>query len=253
MRTHRWALAFALLLLATAASAAAEPVRVLAAFTLKPALDAIAQDYRRAGGETVLVYGPSPALAQQIENGAPADVFFSADPAWTDELAKHRLVDPGGVAELIGNRLVLVARKGTVPPVAITQDLPLAKLIGNGPITMCDPDSHPAGKMAKASLTSLGLWKSVAGKVARAENPLLAVKMVARGDAPFAIVFATDAMAEDGVGIVGTFPDDSHPPIRYPAAVVATSRNPDATKFFAYLKSESATDEFRRFGYLVLR
>jgi molybdate transport system substrate-binding protein len=117
---------------------------------------------------------------------------------------------------------------------------------------MCDPDSHPAGRMAKASLSSLGLWDSVEKKVARAENPLLAVKMVARGDAPYAVAFATDAMTDPGVGIVATFPDDSHPPIRYPVAILAKSANPDAARLLDYLKSDAATAIFREQGYVTL-
>jgi molybdate transport system substrate-binding protein len=116
---------------------------------------------------------------------------------------------------------------------------------------MCDPDSHPAGRMAKASLTSLGIWDAVSPKTARAENPLLAVKMVARGDVPYAVVFSTDAMTDSGVAIVATFPDDSHSPIRYPVAILTKSTNPDAAKFLDYLKSPSATDIFKRFGYVT--
>lgn len=242
----RRALWGALLLLAVVSPAAgAEPVRVLAAFTLKPALDAIAADYRKTGGDVALVYGPSPGLAQQIENGAPGDLFFSADPMWTDELMRHRLIKPGTLTDLIGNHLVLIAWNGS-PPVDLKS---LPQSVGAGPIAMCDPDSHPAGRMAKASLTELGLWDAVAQKVARAENPLLAVKMVARGDAPYAAVFATDALTDPGVAIVATFPDDSHPPIRYPVAILAKSANPEAARFLDYLKSAAAADMFRRFGY----
>jgi molybdate transport system substrate-binding protein len=118
---------------------------------------------------------------------------------------------------------------------------------------MCDPDSHPAGRMAKASLSSLGLWNAVARKVASAENPLLAVKMVARGDAPHAVVFTTDALTDPGVSIVATFPDDSHPPIRYPVAILAKSGNPEAARFLDYSKSDPATETFRRLGYEILR
>jgi len=233
---------------AVAGPAAAEPVRVLAAFTLKPALDEIADGYRKAGGEVVPVYGPSPGLAQQVENGIAADLFFSADPMWTDELARHKLIKAGTVIDLVGNHLVLIGKKGTPP----TDIRALAQSIGAGPLAMCDPDSHPAGRMAKASLTALGLWNSVAPKVARAENPLLAVKMVARGDAPYAVVFTTDAMTDPGVDIVATFSDDSHPPIRYPVAILAKSVNPDAVRFLDYLKSPPAIETFKRFGYVTL-
>jgi molybdate transport system substrate-binding protein len=245
-------LAGLLLLLLAAPAHAAEPVRVLAAFTLKPVLDAIAQDYGAKGGEVTLVYGPSPGLAQQIENGAPGDLFFSADPMWTDELKKHGLIKPGTITNLVGNQLVLIAGKSQAPLVTNTSELPLARMIGAGPVAMCDPDSHPAGRMAKASLTSLGLWDGIAPKVARAENPLLAVTMVARGDAPYAIVFTTDAMTDPGVDIVMTFPDDSHPPIRYPVAILAKSTNPDAAVFLDMLKSSAATALFKRFGYVTL-
>jgi molybdate transport system substrate-binding protein len=127
----------------------------------------------------------------------------------------------------------------------------LPQSVGAGPIAMCDPDGHPAGRMAKASLSKLGLWDAVAKKVASAENPLLAVKMVARGDAPYAVVFTTDAMTDPGVEIAATFPDDSHPPIRYPVAILSNSNNPDAAKFLDYLKSPAATAVFARFGYVT--
>jgi molybdate transport system substrate-binding protein len=116
---------------------------------------------------------------------------------------------------------------------------------------MCDPDSHPAGRMAKASLTAIGLWDSVEKKIARAENPLLAVKMVARGDAPYAVVFTTDAMTDPGVDIIATFPDDSHPPIRYPVAILANSDNPDSARFFDYLLGPAAIETFKRLGYVT--
>jgi molybdate transport system substrate-binding protein len=127
------------------------------------------------------------------------------------------------------------------------------RLIGVGPVAMCDPDSHPAGRMAKASLTAMGIWDNIAPKVARAENPLLAVKMVARGDAPYAVVFTTDAMSDPGVDIVMTFPDDSHPPIRYPVALLAKSSNPGAPRFLDYLQSLASTDIFKRLGYIIVR
>jgi molybdate transport system substrate-binding protein len=221
---------------------------VLAAFTLKPALDAIVSDYRKGGSEVVMVYGPSPGLAQQVENGVPGDLFFSADPMWVDELVQRQLIKPGTVTELVSNHLVLIATKGTQP--AEIKALP--QVIGAGSLVMCDPDGHPAGRMAKASLTTLGLWDSVAKKVASAENPLLAVKMVARGDAPYAVVFTTDAMTDPGVDVVATFPDDSHPPIRYPVAILAKSANPDAARFLDYLKAPPATLTFKRLGYVTL-
>jgi len=240
----------ALLLLVATPALTAEPVRVLAAFTLKPALDEIAEGYRKGGGEVVLVYGPSPGLAQQIENGATGDIFFSADPMWTDELVQHQLIQRGAVTDLISNHLVLIAKKGA-PPAALNGGIALIQLLGPGPLAMCDPDSHPAGRMAKASLTAIGLWDSVEKKIARAENPLLAVKMVARGDAPYAVVFTTDAKTDPGIDIIATFPDDSHPPIRYPVAILANSANPDAARFFDYLLGPAAIETFKRLGYVT--
>ena len=229
---------------------AADPVRVLAAVTLKPALDAIAEQYR--GAEVLLVYGPSPTLAKQIENGVPADIFFSADTIWMDELTQHHLIKTETSIDLAGNHLVLIARKGSSRRVTIAPDFPLAKFVGAGPLAMCDPDSHPAGRYGKASLVNLGLWQSVENKIARAENPLLAVKMVARGDVPLAIVFATDAATDAEVEVVGTFPDDTHPKIVYPIAVLTQSHNPDAIRFLDYLKSAAAIAMFQKFGYVTL-
>jgi molybdate transport system substrate-binding protein len=242
-----WAFVAVAVIFLPSAACAAEPVRVLAAFTLKPALDEIAEGYRKGGGDVVLVYGPSPGLAQQVENGIAADLFLSADPMWTDELAQHQLIRTGTVTDLVGNHLVLIGKKGA-PPAEIGS---LAQLIGAGPLVMCDPDSHPAGRMAKASLTSLGIWDAVTAKTARAENPLLAVKMVARGDAPYAVVFTTDAMTDPGVDIVATFPDDSHPPIRYPVALLAKSANTDAGRFLDYLIGPVAMEVFNRLGYVT--
>ncbi|MBV9828943.1 MAG: molybdate ABC transporter substrate-binding protein [Alphaproteobacteria bacterium] len=149
-----------MLLLTAAMPCIAAELRVLAAFTLKPALDAAAQQYRQGGGEVTLVYGPTPSLAQQIENDAPADLFFSADPMWMDELAGKNLLRAGSVTGLVGTRLVLIARK----------DSAANPVLGDTQLAMCDPDSHPLGRCAKASLTALGLWAKTQTKVVRAEN-----------------------------------------------------------------------------------
>jgi len=244
-------LVWTLLLAMSAIPCAAEPVRVLAAVTLKPALDAVADKYGR--DEVLLIYGPSPTLAKQIEDGVAADLFFSADTIWMDELAKHNLIKPETVSELVGTSLVLIARKGSAQKAAIGPGFPLARLVGTGPLAMCDPDSHPAGRYGKASLVNLGLWQSIESKIARAENPLLAVKMVARGDAPVAIVFAPDAATDPEVEIIATFPDDTHPPIRYPVALLAHSHNAEAPRFLDYLKSPDAIAVFHQQGYTTGR
>jgi len=152
-------LAALLVLVAAAVPCRAEPVRVLAAVTLKPALDAIVKGYR--GGDVELVYGPSQSLAKQVENGLPADLFFSADPKWINELAARNLLKPETVTNLVGNRLVLVGRRGSREPVGIAPGFPLSRLVGAGPLAMCDPDTHPAGRDGKASLVKLGVWQSV--------------------------------------------------------------------------------------------
>jgi molybdate transport system substrate-binding protein len=242
----------ALLLAPASVRAQPEPLHLFAAATLKTALDAIAADWQRGGGApVVLVYGPTPALAKQIENGAPADLFFSADAEWMDYLAQHKLIQAGTRVDLLSNRLVLIAGQDAPPVAPIGPGFPLATLVGAGPLAMCNPMHHPAGRYGRISLERLGLWASVADKVAIAEDVRVAVSMVGRGDAPLAVVFATDAADDPRVRIIGNFPDESHPPIVYPVAIVATSRQPDATRLLDYLKSPAATAVFERLGYLI--
>jgi molybdate transport system substrate-binding protein len=234
------------------ARAQSEPIRLFAAATLKTALDAIAEDWRRGGGAPVtLVYGPTPALAKQIENGAPADLYFSADAEWMDYLAQRQLIRAATRVDLLSNRLVLIAGKDALPAPPIGPGFPLAALVGAGPLAMCNPMHHPAGRYGRISLERLGLWSSVSDKVAIAEDVRVAVTMVGRGDAPLAVVFATDAADEPLVRVIGAFPDESHPPIVYPIAVVAASQHPDATRLLGYLKSPAASAVFERLGYLA--
>jgi molybdate transport system substrate-binding protein len=246
------ALLAALLLAPLPARAQAEPIRLFAAATLKTALDAIAADWQRGGGApVVLVYGPTPALAKQIENGAPADIYFSADAEWMDYLAQRNLVRAATRVDLLSNRLVLIAGKDAPPAPPIGPGFPLAALVGAGPLAMCNPMHHPAGRYGRISLERLGLWSSVADKVAIAEDVRVAVTMVGRGDAPLAIVFATDAADDPRVRVVGSFPDESHPPIVYPVAIVASSRQPDTARLLDYLKAPAAAAAFERLGYLM--
>jgi molybdate transport system substrate-binding protein len=241
-----------LLLSPAAAFAQPEPLHLFAAATLKTALDEIVVDWQRGGGAPiVLVYGPTPALAKQIENGAPADLYFSADAEWMDYLAQRKLMRAGTRIDLLNNRLVLIAGRDAAPVAPIGPGFPLATLVGAGPLAMCNPMHHPAGRYGRISLERLGLWSSVADKVAIAEDVRVAVTMVGRGDAPLAIVFATDAADDPRVRIIGSFPDESHPPIVYPVAIVAASRQPDATRLLDYLKSPAATAVFERLGYLM--
>jgi molybdate transport system substrate-binding protein len=235
------------------APAATARLLVFAAASLKNAIDEIAQDYRNQGkGEIVVSYGASPALARQIEAGAPADIFISADLDWMDYLAGKQLIKPATRSNLLSNAIVLIAPTGSTLSLAIGPNFPLAESLGNGRLAMADPASVPAGKYGKASLETLGVWASVAAKVAPAENVRAALLLVARGETPLGIVYRTDAAAEPGVRVVGTFPEESHPPIVYPVAVTASSSDPAAADFVAYLRSPPAKAAFTKQGFTVL-
>jgi molybdate transport system substrate-binding protein len=238
----------------TAAPAqAAEKVTVFAAASLKNALDDITAAWgQETGKEATISYAASSALAKQIESGAPADIFISADLDWMDYLAKKHLVKEDTRKNLLGNRIVLVASKDKTEPVDIKNGFELAKLLGDGRLAMGAVDSVPAGKYGKAALESLGVWSSVESKVAGAESVRAALLLVSRGEAPYGIVYQTDAAADKEVTIVGTFPEDSHKPIIYPIAILAESRNADAVSLFDYIKSEKAVPFFEKQGFTVL-
>src|SRR5688572_17413163 len=220
---------------------AAGPV-VLAASSLQGALEEVGEEWTTEGHVAPLLsFAASSALARQVEQGAPADLFVSADEEWMDTLAGQDLLRAGSRTDLLGNRLVLVTRKGgTVRRLA---DL------GDGRLALADPAAVPAGKYARAALEALGQWQAVEGKVVPAENVRAALALVERGEAALGIVYATDALAADGVEVVETFPETSHPPIRYPAVVLAASRHPDAAGFRAFLASDEAWRIFARHGF----
>jgi molybdate transport system substrate-binding protein len=248
--------ALALVLLAVAAAmtaplAAGAGVTVFAAASLKDALDAAGQQYRQRHGEDArMVYAASSALAKQIENGAPADVFISADLDWMDYLARRHLLRPGSRVDLLRNEIVLVAPGSSSVKADIRPGFPLATLLGRGRLAIADPDSVPAGRYAKASLQKLGVWASVSSRLARAENVRAALAFVSRGEAPLGIVYRTDAAADPGVHVVGVFPSDTHPPIVYPAAVLAASRAADAARFLDFFRSPAAGAIFRQYGFM---
>lgn len=246
----RWIAAiFAASLMATAAYAA--PVTVFAAASLKNALDEVGAEYAKGGGEARFSYAASSAIARQIEQGAPADVYISADSDWMNYLAERRLIVPASRRDLLTNKLALIAPADSKVAIKVGRGMPLAKTLGDGRLAVAGPDV-PAGKYAKASLTNLGVWDSVSGKLAQAENVRSALQYVARGESPLGIVYDTDAKVEPKVRIVGLFPDNTHPPIVYPAAVVASSQNPDAAKFLAYMSGPKAAAIFRKYGFVVL-
>jgi molybdate transport system substrate-binding protein len=197
-------------------------------------------------------YAASSALAKQIENGAPADIFISADLDWMDDAQKKKAIKPDTRANLFGNVLVLVEPADSARTIEIKPGFPLAALLGDGRLAMANPDSVPAGKYGKAALQKLGVWESVENKVASAEDVRAALLFVSRKEAPFGIVYRTDAMADKGVKVADIFPPDTYPPITYPAALTASSRNSDAAKFLAYLHSDAAKPIFERQGFSVL-
>ncbi|WP_454852783.1 molybdate ABC transporter substrate-binding protein [Rhizobium binxianense] len=237
-----------------APAVAADKVTVLAAASLKDALDAAnAAWMKESGKEAVASYAASGALAKQIENAAPADIFISADLDWMDYVARKNLIKSDTRSNLLGNRIVLVAAKDTVKPVDIKQGFDLAGLLGDGKLAMGEPRSVPAGKYGMAALEKLGVWKSVEAKVAGAESVRAALALVSRGEAPYGIVYQTDAAADKGVAIAGTFPEDSHPPIIYPVAILAESKNPDAAAYLDFLKSDKAAPFFTAQGFTILK
>ncbi len=248
------AIAAALLAWAPApAHAQDKDVVVFAAASMKNALDAInAQWQKETGKKASISYASSSALAKQIESGAPAQVFISADLAWMDYVAKKDLIKADTRSNLLGNRIVLIAPKDKATKIEIKPGFELAKLLGNERLAMGNVDAVPAGKYGKAALEKLGIWDSVSGKVAQAENVRAALLLVSRGEAAAGIVYQTDAAADPNVAIIGAFPEDTHPPIIYPAALTADAKSPDAAEFLAYMKSDKAKPLFEAQGFTVL-
>lgn len=225
---------------------------ILAAATLKGALDPVAKAAETAlHVQVITVYGPSPTLVKQLENGAPGDIFFSADPDWMNDAIAHHVVDPATRVDLLSSKLVLVAPAGQTRHVTIAPGFPLAGLLGGGRLAMCDPMMMPAGRYGRAALQKLGIWETVKDRVAIAEDVLAALVLVSRQEAALGIVFDTDARLDHSVDIVGTFPPDSYPPIIYPVAAVASSRNPHTKRVLDFLASPTGKSMFRAQGYAV--
>lgn len=234
------------------AALAQSEVTVFAAASLKNALDAIVADYGRETGTPIVVsYAASSALARQIELGAPAGIFISADLEWMDYLQRRNLIKPGTRRNLVGNRIVLVAPHDEAKPVALTSGA-LSTALGNGRLAVGNVDTVPAGKYAKAALENLGLWGEVSNRLAQAENVRAALAFVSRGEAPLGIVYETDAKADPTVTIVARFPDTSHPPIVYPAALTSTATGMAAQRFLDALQDEKSAAIFAREGFSTL-
>lgn len=231
-----------------AAQAALADVTVFAAASLKTALDEIAAEWTaQTGTGIVLSYGGTPALAKQIAEGAPADIFLSASASWMDDLQDKALIQAGSRRDLVGNSLILVAA-GDSAPVTIDEKLDLPSLLEGGKLAMALVESVPAGQYGKEALMTLGLWSGVEANVVQAENVRAALRLVALGEAPLGIVYASDAVAEPGVSVIGTFPAASHAPILYPGALTVTA-NDAAGAFLEHLASPEAQAIFRANGF----
>jgi molybdate transport system substrate-binding protein len=223
---------------------------VLAASSLQEALEPASDKWTAAGHERpVLSFAGTSALARQIEAGAQGDLFISADETWMDEVQRKGLIEPSSRTILLGNDLVLVAPAAMPEAIEIGPGFGLAERLSSGRLAMADPDAVPAGRYGKQALVSLGVWDSVSGRIATAENVRAALALVSRGEAPLGIVYATDASAEPDVAVVGRFPPESHDPIVYPIARLKTAPHPDAESFRLFLLSESGKAVFRRFGF----
>ena len=234
-------------------SKAQEQITVFAAASLKNALDDVDAAFTKASGVKVTAsYEASSALARQIEQAAPADVFISADLRWMDYVAERKLIRPDTRINLLGNRLVLIAPKDSkIDTVSIGPNFDLAKLAGDGRIAVADVKAVPAGLYAKAALEKLGSWTAAEPKLAQAENVRATLAFVARGETPVGIVYETDAKIEPKVKIVGAFPDDSYPPVTYPVAAVTTAKSA-ATRYIDFLRSSAAKAIFERYGFSFL-
>jgi molybdate transport system substrate-binding protein len=247
------ALAIACGALSSAAFAQEKGLTIFAAASMKNALDEVDAAYTaKTGVKVVASYAASSVLAKQIDQGAPADVFLSADTDWMDYATKQKSIKPETRTNLLGNSIVLIAPKdSSIDRVAIATGFDLAKLAGTGRIATGDVNSVPVGKYAKAALEKLGAWEAAAPKFAMAESVRAALTLVARGEAVLGIVYATDAKVEPEVKIVGTFPAESHPPIIYPVAAT-TSAGPQAADYLAFLRSSTAKSIFEKYGFTFL-
>lgn len=248
------AVTIAALTLLPIAPARGADLTVFAAASLKEALDEQASKFEADTGSKVVVsYAGSNALAKQIEAGAPADVFLSADVDWVDYLDKHKLIRPGTRVDLLRNRLVLIAPADSPASLRIAPGFGLAAALGAGRLAMANPDSVPAGKYGRDALRSLGIWTAIEPHMARAENARAALLLVARGEAPFGLVYATDALADRKVRVVDTFAESTHAPIVYPVAIVASSRSPYAQRFVDSLASPAARAIWARHGFTMAK
>ncbi len=233
-----------------AVSAKAQEITVYAAASMTDALEAIAAPLRAKGVAAKFSFGSSSTLARQIENGAPADVFVSADEEWMNYLATRNLIVPDSRKTFAGNDLVLIAPADKPAKIEISRSTDFPALLGpQGRIATGDPAHVPVGRYAKAALENLGHWNAIGNRIAGAENVRVALTLVERGEAPFGIVYGTDAKSSPRVAVVGTFPAGSYPPVTYPAAIVAKRDAKPARDFIAFLSSAEGKAILQRFGF----
>jgi molybdate transport system substrate-binding protein len=230
-----------------------KPLLVFAAASLQPALAPIAERWMAEGrGKVVFSFASSAALAKQIEAGAPADLFASADPSWMDALAAQNHVRADSIQTFLGNELVLVSTFENPVALDIKPGFPLAEALGDGKLATGTPDIVPLGTYAKQALTHLGIWDQLAGKIAGTDNARMALTLIARGEARYAIVYASDAKSTANLRLVDTFPTESHKPIRYPFGITAASQHAQAAAFLAYLRNDASIAVFRDAGFIIL-
>ena len=230
------------------ARAESRDIVVFGSIALKEANDSF---LRENGTRVVTTYGASTALAKQIEGGMPGDLFFAGDVASMDYLAERNLIKPGTRKDLLRNRLVLIAPANSMLALTVGPNFPLADAIGSGQLAIADPVSTPAGKYTQASLEYLGVWTAVRSKIAIPGGSRAVLTKVARGEFPLGIIWQTDAADEQGIRIVATLPEASHPPIVYPLAVLANSTNVTVSSYLQYLLSPKATSFFQKRGFTV--
>jgi len=231
--------------------AAADEITVFAAASLTNAMGEVGQAFEQKEKHAVrFSFASSSALAKQIENGAPAHLFLSADLAWMDYLDQRKLIVDGTRIDLLGNRLVLIVPAGSqLNKVDLKPGIDLSGFLSGGLLAAGDPDHVPAGKYARSALEKLGMWKAIDGRIARTDNVRSALALVERAESPLGIVYATDATASSKVKVVGVFPADSHPPIVYPAAMVKGKDTPAARSLLEFLKSPAAKSIFEKHGF----
>lgn len=256
MRVGFWTAAAAALALvlgwAGPAASQSRPARVFAASSLTDALNTLGDAYAASGRRRpVFNFAASSVLARQIDQGANADLFISADEPWMDYLAERRLIDVGSRVSILSNRLVLIAPRSEAFALEIRAGFPLRQMLRGRRLAMADPDSVPAGRYGRAALQTLGVWSAVQGDVVRAESVRAALRYVELGEAAAGIVYLSDARASGSVVIVGEFPAASYPRISYPMAIVRSGRSAEARAFAAFLQSEAADRVFAQLGFIV--